>query len=206
MNTSSSKLGVPLVVSGPSGAGKSTVCRELLAREPELHFSVSCTTRPARPGETDGAAYYFLSRAQFEARLATDGFLEHAEVHGNYYGTPRSEVITPISAGRDVLLDVDVQGARSLRHNLDAAVFGPPVFVFIAPPSLVVLEQRLRGRGTESEETIQRRLCNARLEVTAWREYDFLVINDDVAAAVTRLQAILTAGRCATSRQQWSPS
>jgi guanylate kinase len=205
MNRSLLKRGVPVVVSGPSGAGKSTVCRELLAREPEMHFSVSCTTRPARPGETDGAAYYFLSRAQFEARLAADGFLEHAEVHGNYYGTPRSEVTAPISAGRDVLLDVDVQGARSLRHNLDAAVSGAPVFIFIAPPSLVVLEQRLRGRGTESEETIQRRLANARVEVTAWREYDFLVINDDVAAAVTRLQAILTAARCATSRQQWTP-
>ena len=152
MNRSLIKLGVPVVVSGPSGAGKSTVCRELLAREPEMHFSVSCTTRPARPGETDGAAYYFLSRAQFEARLAADGFLEHAEVHGNYYGTPRSEVTTHVSAGRDVLLDVDVQGARSLRHKLAATVSGPPVLVFIAPPSLAVLEQRLRGRGTESEE------------------------------------------------------
>ena len=206
MNSLLIKSGVPVVVSGPSGAGKSTVCREWLAREPALHFSVSCTTRPPRPGETDGAAYYFLSRAQFEARLAADGFLEHAEVHGNYYGTPRSEVTTRLSADRDVLLDVDVQGARSLRHQLDATVFGPPVFVFIAPPSLAVLEQRLRGRGTESEATIQRRLRNARLEVTAWSEYDFLVINDDVAAAVTRLQAILVAARCATSRQQWRPS
>jgi len=201
MNCASVNLGVPLVVSGPSGAGKSTVCRELLALEPLLHFSVSCTTRPPRPGEADGAAYYFISRAQFEARLAEDGFLEHAEVHGNYYGTPRSEVAPHIAAGRDVLLDVDVQGARNLRTRLAPATFGPPVFVFIAPPSLAELERRLRGRGTESEDTLQRRLGNARRELAAWREYDCLVVNDTVADAVARLRAILLAARCATPRQ-----
>ncbi len=200
------RLGVALVVSGPSGAGKSTVCRQVLADEPQLHFSVSCTTRPPRPGERDGVEYFFLDRAEFERRITADALLEHAEVHGNYYGTLRSEVEPFLARGEDVLLDIDVQGARQVRQRSANSVTGSGiVFAFIAPPSLAELERRLRGRGTETEEVIQRRLRNAREELPHWREYDYLVINDQVTLAVARLHAILEAARCAVRSLTWEP-
>lgn len=196
------RLGTVLVVSGPSGAGKSTVCGRFFALEPRVHFSVSCTTRAPRPGEQHGREYYFLSRAQFEQSIREHGFLEYAEVHGNFYGTPRSEVEPYLERGADVLLDIDVQGARQVRRAAgpDSTVARAASFAFIAPPSFAELERRLRGRGTESEETIRRRLANARGELEAWREYDYLVINDTVEAAAERLRGILLAGRCAVPR------
>lgn len=197
------RFGTALVTSGPSGAGKSTVCKQFLALEAGVHFSISCTTRPPRPGETHGVEYYFLSRAEFESQIAANGFLEHAEVHGNYYGTPRSEVEPYLERGADVLLDIDVQGARQLRANAapgSSLALGAS-FVFMAPPSFAELEQRLRHRGTETEAVIQKRLNNARGELAAWREYDYLVINDTVEAAVARLRAILAAGHCLVRRQ-----
>ena len=187
---------VALVVSGPSGAGKSTVCGQLLTAIPEMHFSVSCTTRAPRNGETDGVQYYFLSRTEFERRIAADAFLEHADVHGNYYGTLRSEVEPFLECGQDVLLDIDVQGAAQLRQRAGNSLTGQSaVYVFIEPPSLAELERRLRGRGTDCEEVIQRRLLNARREMAVSGDYDHIVVNDEVPLAVGRLEAILDAAR-----------
>ncbi len=206
MNTSPStpalppRRGVALVVSGPSGAGKSTVCRLLLAGRPAMRFSVSCTTRAPRGAEQDGVDYHFLSRAEFAAKAAGGEFLEHAEVHGNFYGTLRAEVEPFLHQGGDVLLDIDVQGARQVRQNAGASgIGGQYAFVFLAPPSLAELERRLRGRQTDSEEVILRRLANARRELAAWREYDYLVINDTVERAAAEMTAVLDARRCATT-------
>lgn len=199
------RLGTALVVSGPSGAGKSTVCKQVLAGH-RMHFSVSCTTRAPRAGETDGREYFFLSRSVFEEKIAANAFLEHAEVHGNYYGTLRSEVEPWLERGEDVLLDIDVQGARQIRERARGSLTGRrAAFVFLAPPSLAVLEQRLRGRQTDSEEVILRRLANARREMTAWRDYDYLVVNDTVERAVAEMTAILDAAHCATSAVEWDP-
>ena len=205
-NPSPRRRGVALVISGPSGAGKSTVCGQLLVVEPGIHFSISCTTRLPRQGETDGVQYYFLSRAEFERRIAADAFLEHADVHGNYYGTLRSEVEPFLERGQDVLLDIDVQGAAQLRRRAGYGLTGHnAVYVFMAPPSLAELERRLRGRGTDSEEVIQRRLLNARREMAASGEYDQVVVNDQVPLAVARLEAILEAARRGVRKRTCDP-
>lgn len=193
--------GLAVVLSGPSGVGKTTVYRQFLARCPEVRFSVSCTTRAPRTGEVDGRDYHFLSREGFLRRVAAGEFLEHAEVHGNLYGTLRAEVEGVVWAGQDVLLDIDVQGARLVR----AAAAGTPlaaalVFVFVGPPSLPVIEQRLRGRASDAEEVIQRRLRNARTELLAWSEYDYLIINDTLDDAVADLVAVRAAAHRATVR------
>ena len=196
------QLGIALVVTGPSGAGKSTVCKPIITTEPDLHFAVSCTTRAPRSGEQNGVEYFFLSQDDFKARIQAGAFFEYAEVHGNFYGTPRTEVEPYLAAGRDVLLDIDVQGARQFRQRIAETASGlNPVFVFIAPPSLAELERRLRCRKTESDASLKRRLADAREEMTAWREYDYLVINDQAEAAAAQLHAILTASRCRVS--QW---
>jgi len=193
--------GVFIVLSGPSGAGKSTVCKAVRDVFPMLHFSVSCTTRHPREGETDGVDYHFVSVDEFRLRRVAGDFLESAEVHGNYYGTLREEVQERVLAGTDVLLDIDVQGVRQLRANLvGSALAALSTFVFFGPPSLAALEHRLRGRGTETEEAITRRLATARAEMLVWQEYDFLVINETVDAAVRDLGAILVASRCAVKR------
>lgn len=199
-------IGVAVVFSGPSGAGKSTVCRHLTGLLPEFHFSVSCTTRAPRPGETDGRDYSFLSREEFLARQAAGEFLEYAEVHGNFYGTLRRELEPRVLAGHDVILDIDVQGARLARQ----ALAGKPdlaaalLLVFLAPPSLAELERRLRGRKTETEDAIQRRLANAAREMAAWREYDYVIVNDEAPAAAEKLAAIVRAAhcRCALMRKE----
>ena len=199
-------IGVAVVFSGPSGVGKSTVCRHLTGLLPEFHFSVSCTTRAPRPGETDGRDYSFLSREEFLARQAAGEFLEYAEVHGNFYGTLRRELEPRVLAGHDVILDIDVQGARLARQ----ALAGKPdlaaalLLVFLAPPSLAELERRLRGRKTETEDAIQRRLANAAREMAAWREYDYVIVNDEAPAAAEKLAAIVRAAhcRCALMRKE----
>ena len=192
------------MVSGPSGAGKSSLCAKLREARPDIHFSVSCTTRAPRPGEQDGRDYHFISRDEFNSWIARGDFVEHAEVHGNHYGTLRSELLGHVQAGRDVLLDIDVQGGMSVRKAADSDPLLAKCLelIFIAPPSLAELEKRLRGRGTESEEIIQRRLGNARRELAAWGDYEYLLINDDLERAAHALLGLFDTLRMAVKRME----
>lgn len=196
------RLGSAVIVSGPSGVGKSTVCGRVRAAMPELGFSVSCTTRSPRPGETDGVHYHFLDEEEFARRVAAGDFLEHAQVFRHRYGTLKSEVIEQVKAGRDVFLDIDVQGAMQIRQAAAADPFLRSVtdFILIVPPSLAVLEERLRGRASDSEEQVALRLATARHELSFWREYDFLVVNDDLDKAVAEMLSILAAVRLKTGK------
>lgn len=185
------------VLSAPSGCGKTTVCRAMLESDPMLAYSLSTTTRPQRPGETDGVAYDFVDGEGFE-KLRDDGvFLEWAEVHGNFYGTRRDLVAKQMDSGHDVVLDIDVQGAMSVRRNSKLAVLA-----FILPPSLEALEQRLRSRETDDEAVIQRRLANARKEIEAARDFDYVVVNDDLEQTIRQLWSILSAERLRAERQR----
>lgn len=176
-----------LVISGPSGAGKSTFVKRLLERT-DMKFSVSATTRTQRPGETNGKDYHFLGAAEFEARVAAGDFLEYAEVHGSRYGTLRSEVFPALDAGQCPLLDIDVQGGLRVKRELPDAVL-----VFLLPPSMRALEERLRGRKTESEDKIQRRLGNAPDEIRCLSQYDYVVVNQAVDPTFRELESIVTA-------------
>lgn len=173
------------VVAGPSGAGKGTLIAELLRRYPTAWLSVSATTRKPRQGETDGVQYYFLSTDEFKEMLASGDFLEWAEVHGNLYGTPRTEVADKLSSGYDVILEIDVQGARQVREKEPDAVS-----IFVVPPSPEVLEARLRDRGTEDEAELQRRLRNAQEENREKDDYRHVVVNDQLYRAVEEFCAI----------------
>ena len=174
------------VISAPSGAGKTTLVKALLAADPELRFSISYTTRPPRVGEQDGREYFFVDRPRFEAMIAGGELLEHAEVFGNFYGTGRAQIENHLAAGRNVLLDIDWQGARQVRSRMSDCVL-----IFIMPPSLQELERRLRGRATDSDEVIRRRLAEAVGDMGHWNEFDFVVINDDVPAALATLRSIV---------------
>jgi guanylate kinase len=188
-------LPLVIVVSGPSGAGKSTILQRVLLEVPRLRFSVSHTTRPPRPGERETVDYYFVSRDEFQ-RLATgEKFLEWAEVHGQCYGTARSEYDRAAEGGVDLLLDLDVQGAQSVRRK-----FPDAVSIFILPPSYEHLERRLRSRGPADEATYARRLKVAGEELRMFPEYDYAIINDDLDESVESLKAIIRAGRSRTSR------
>lgn len=183
--------GILLVVSAPSGCGKTTILKQVMAKLSGLAFSVSHTTRQPRLGEVDGKDYHFVSKEQFIAVRdeQPSGFLEWAQVHGNFYGTSRRGVEELLAAGKDVVLDIDIQGAEQVRENAD------PVTVFISPPTLEELERRLRGRGTESPDDIDFRLANAENEMAAASRYRYLIINDELEQAVRDLQAIITAER-----------
>lgn len=190
--------GILFVISAPSGTGKTTLLRQVMARLPGLNFSVSHTTRGPRPGEVDGRDYCFVSRSQFERMIADNQFLEWARVHDNYYGTSLQAVTDRLQAGEDILLDIDVQGAAIIR----SAGAPPSVQIFIAPPSLTVLESRLRGRNTEDEQTLQVRLQNARSELKAAGQYRYLVINDQLDEAVETLMAVFIAERARVRRRR----
>lgn len=189
--------GCLLVVSAPSGAGKTTLLKRILADTAGIGFSISHTTRPPRPGERNGVDYHFVDLEEFLQRRQAGDFLEWAEVHGNFYGTSREAVEQSLARGEDILLDIDVQGARQLKEQAGL----PAVFLFIAPPSAVELERRLRGRGTDAPEVIARRLENARREMAQADRYDYLVINDVLAEAESVLRAIITAERCRRRRR-----
>ncbi|MFN7914235.1 MAG: guanylate kinase [Vicinamibacterales bacterium] len=182
------------IVSAPSGAGKTTLVERLVEQMPQLRMSRSYTSREARPGEQDGVDYNFVTRARFEAMIAAGDFLEWADVFGNLYGTCASDTERLLADGSDVVLVIDVQGARQVR-----ALRPNATTVFVMPPSYAVLEQRLRGRSKDKEAAILRRLAVAREEVAAFAEYDYIVINDEVAAAVDRLRSIVLAERCQLS-------
>ena len=178
----------PIILSAPSGGGKTTIARQLLAQRNDLGYSVSCTTREARPGEVHGTDYYFLSREEFDARQAAEEFAEWANVHGNLYGTLKSEIARVLATGRHVMMDIDVQGARQLR-----LAFPHSVTVFILPPSGEVLLERLRARKTESPQQLVARLNSALEELRAVEEYEYVVTNDDLEDAVLAVGAILDA-------------
>lgn len=200
------KTGCAIVLSGPSGVGKSTLIGLVRQEMPELEFSVSCTTRPPRAGEVDGVSYYFLSDAEFERKLAAGEFIEHAGVFAKRYGTLRREVLERVDAGRDVILDIDVQGAMQIKAVAarDPELAAAVEFVFIVPPSIEVLEQRLRGRATDSEEQIQLRLSKARGELAHWREYDYAVVSGDREQGARDLAAVIRSFRLRTRRQSES--
>jgi guanylate kinase len=187
--------GFLLVVSGPSGVGKGTLVDRLLVARPECTLSISATTRARRPHESDGVQYHFVTRDEFERRRSTGQFLEWAEVHGHLYGTPRAFVDEHLREGRVVVLEVDVQGGASVRKAQAGSVS-----VFICPPSIESLRERLGGRGTDTPEVIEQRLAAATGEMRQWKEYDYLVENDDLEAAVERLTAIVDAERSRVAR------
>jgi guanylate kinase len=189
------RRGTLFVVSAPSGAGKTTLCREARQRLPDLAYSVSYTTRPPRPGEIEGTDFVFVTEPRFRALRERGEFAEWATVHGNLYGTRASVLEEGLAAGRDVLLDIDTQGAAQLRARYPEAVL-----VFIVAPSMVELAQRLRERRSDPESEIARRLARAREEVKLWRSYDYLVVNRDLKEAADHLTAIITAERCRTAR------
>jgi guanylate kinase len=187
----SNRSGQLFVISAPSGVGKTTLVRLLLRELPELRFSVSCTTRPPRPEEVDGREYHFMAREVFQAGIEAGRFLEWARVHGEYYGTDGLKVDDWLTAGKDVLLDIDVQGARQIR-----CVYPLAHCIFLLPPSFDALEQRLRARGTESPEHMALRLTAAGREMQEAPWYDFIVVNDVLEEAATELIAILRAAHC----------
>jgi guanylate kinase len=189
--------GLLFIVSAPSGAGKTTLVERLVEQTPRLRMSRSYTSRPARQGETDGVDYNFVTRGQFEAMIAAGEFLEWADVFGNLYGTRAADTERALDSGDDVVLVIDVQGARSVRRQ-----GMPACTVFVMPPSYAVLEQRLRGRSKDSEAAIQRRLAVARAEVAAFAEYDFIVLNDELTASVDRLRSIVLAERSRLNRMR----
>ena len=187
--------GLLLVVSAPSGGGKGTILKELFAQDDNLRLSVSATTRAPRPGEEHGKQYYFISREEFESLISQNKMLEHAEYVGNYYGTPRDPVEEWLAAGNDVVLEIEVQGGAQVKKLMPECVS-----IFSLPPSMKVLEERLRGRGTEAEETVQKRLSTARREIPQAKEYDYIVFNDRLEDAVDDIQAILRAEKLKYSR------
>ena len=191
------RRGIMLVLSSPSGAGKSTISRNLLERDPSFELSISATTRARRGSEIDGRHYHFRSRREFESMRDGGELLEWAEVHGNYYATPRAPAEKALSEGRDMLFDIDWQGAVQLREKMRADI----VSIFILPPTMRELKARLRRRAEDAEEVIEARLANARAEIEHWRDYDYVVVNDDLDAAFAQVQAIVTAERLRRDRR-----
>jgi guanylate kinase len=192
-----SRRGLMLVLSSPSGAGKSTISRNLLEADPQISLSVSVTTRTRRPSEIEGVHYHFVSHKEFARLKDSDALLEWAEVHGNFYGTPREPTERAMSQGRDMLFDIDWQGAQQLQEKMSADV----VSIFILPPSLVELRSRLFRRAEDSAEVIATRLANARAEISHWREYDYVVINDDLDRAFASVRSIAEAERLRRDRR-----
>lgn len=180
------KVAYPVVVTGPSGSGKTSLCYGVVRDRSDVVYSVSATTRPRREDEVDGKDYHFVEPARFKEMIGAAELLEWAEVHGHSYGTPRFSVAPFLERGKKVIMDIDVQGGISMRK-----VFPDGVFVFVIPPSLKILEERLRKRKTESEEVLRTRLRNAKEEIRYWKHYDYLIVNDRLDAALARLKSII---------------
>ena len=192
------RRGLLIILSSPSGAGKSTLAKRLMAWDPSLRFSVSATTRPPRAGEVDGRDYYFRTRPEFERMVAAGEMLEHAEVFGNLYGSPKGPVEAAMAEGRDTLFDIDWQGGQQIRRS---ALAKDVVSIFILPPSIADLEQRLRTRGQDSAQVIAGRMAKSRDEISHWGEYDYVIINRDIDLAEAELKTILSAERARADRQ-----
>ena len=191
------RRGLLLILSSPSGAGKSTLSRKLMAWDPSLSFSVSATTRSPRSAEVDGREYYFKSRAAFQTMVKDGQMLEHAEVFGNFYGSPRGPVETAMIQGRDTLFDIDWQGGQQIKQ----AMRGDVVSIFILPPSIAELEGRLRGRAQDSEDVIAQRMAKSQAEISHWMEYDYVIVNRDLEVAFAELVTIVQAERLRRDRQ-----
>jgi guanylate kinase len=195
----SARRGLLLVVSSPSGAGKTSLCRRLADRHPQLHLSISATTRAPRPSEANGREYHFMTRQAFDAEVAADAFLEWAEVHENLYGTPRAPVEAAVEAGRDTLFDIDWQGAQAIHRALPEDA----VSIFILPPSMAVLAERLHGRAQDAADVIARRLARARGEIAHWHEYDYVIVNEDFEQAYADIETIYRGERLRRRRNPW---
>jgi len=191
------RRGLMFIMSSPSGAGKTTISRMLLERDEHICMSVSCTTRPPRPGEVDGKDYHFVSQAEFDRMVADEEFLEWATVFDNSYGTPKAQVKAGLKEGQDYLFDIDWQGTQQLYQKLERDV----VRVFLLPPSIDELRRRLTGRGTDSEDVIAARMERARSEISHWDGYDYVVVNDDIDACFDKVREILAAERMRRARQ-----
>ena len=196
------RRGLMLVLSSPSGAGKTTLSRLLLESDPNVAMSVSATTRPKRPGEVDGRDYFFIADEKFEHMANAGEFLEHAVVFGHRYGTPREPVLEALTAGRDVLFDIDWQGTQQLRQQVREDV----VTIFVLPPSRAELERRLHTRAQDSAEVVAKRMAKADDEISHWAEYDYVVVNEDVARAQAQVETILEAERLKRARQPGIPA
>ena len=199
LNENVARRGLMFVLSSPSGAGKSTLARKLLESDDNMSLSVSATTRPPRPSEVDGREYKFMSREEFEEMADRGEFLEHAMVFGNHYGTPRAPVEAMLIQGRDVLFDVDWQGARALRAAEPQDVVG----IFILPPSMAELERRLRARNEDAEDVIKKRMARSLDEISHWEEYDYVLVNTLLEQTLAQIKQILAAERLKRHRQMW---
>ncbi len=184
------RRGMLLVISAPSGGGKTTIVKEVLRQYPSFEFSVSATTRAIRPGERDGKDYFFLTRAEFEKKLAAGELIEHEEIYSNYYGTLKSQVDDALSNGKDIVFDVDVKGGLSIKSK-----FAEAILIFIKPPSLDILKKRLEGRGSETLEQVQRRMARAQMELEKGEGYDYIIINDELKRAVNEVFDIINKKR-----------
>jgi guanylate kinase len=196
ISTEITRRGILLVLSSPSGAGKTTITRELLARDPRLKISVSVTTRPRRAGEVDGQHYHFIARQRFDEMVEEGALLEHATVFGHCYGTPRAPIEAALAAGDDIVSDIDWQGTQQLAQTVRDDL----VAVFVLPPSMKALEERLKRRAQDSDEVVQARMAKSADEMSHWREYDYVIINHDLEESVSRVQAILLAERARCDR------
>ncbi len=193
------RRGLMIVLSSPSGAGKTTLTRKLLSENPNMVMSISATTRKARPGEHDGRDYYFVAKSTFSDMIDQDEFLEHAKVFDHYYGTPRGPVENALAEAKDVVFDIDWQGAQQLTQ----AAADDLVKIFILPPNMVELEKRLKTRAQDSDDVIARRMSKSESEISHWAEYDYVIVNEDIDHAMKELRAIIIAERMKRKRQLW---